>query len=144
MNLRAALCRTALTCLPYYYKLTPVLAGLPSIVQDNRSTTFHQIPGTLYHFTPATLGITYHILGKVDKAIEHYIQSLAIQQEIGDQREERTISWYLGLIYEEQGNLLRAVELVQVCVDYERAIGHPEVEKHAARVEEIRHRMAGG
>jgi hypothetical protein len=33
---------------------------------------------------------------------------------------------------------------MQVCVDYERAIGDPDAEKDAARVEEIRRRMAGG
>ena len=35
----------------------------------------------------------------------------------------------------------RAVELMQVCVDYEREIGHPDAEKDAARVAELRRQL---
>jgi len=35
----------------------------------------------------------------------------------------------------------RAVELMQVCVDYERYIGHPDAEKDAARFEAIRQKL---
>jgi len=36
------------------------------------------------------------------------------------------------------------VERMQVLVDYERAIGHPDAEKHSTLVVEIRRRMTGG
>lgn len=35
-------------------KLHPTECGFPNIVQDSRSTTFHQMPGTSYHCAPAT------------------------------------------------------------------------------------------
>ena len=35
-------------------KLHPTECGFPNIVQDSRSTTFHQMPGTSYHSAPAT------------------------------------------------------------------------------------------
>ncbi len=39
--------------------LHPYAAGFPSIVQESRSTVFHQIPGTSYHPAPETpLGIS--------------------------------------------------------------------------------------
>jgi len=90
------------------------------------------------------LGIAYKNLGEVRKAIGYYEEALKIKREIGDRRGEAIDSWNLGLIYGKQGDLARAVELMQVCVDYERAIGDPDAEKDAARVEEIRRRMAGG
>ncbi|HQP61867.1 MAG TPA: hypothetical protein PKX41_11725, partial [Anaerolineaceae bacterium] len=71
-------------------------------------------------------------------------EALKIMRKIGDRRGEGNASWNLGLIDEKQGDLVRAVALMQVLVDYERAIGHPDAEKHAARVEEIRRPMAGG
>ncbi len=90
------------------------------------------------------LGNAYRHLGEVQKAIGYYEQALAIDRETGDRRGEAIDSWNLGLMYALQGDLARAVERMQVLVDYERAIGHPDAEKHAALVVEIRRHMAGG
>ena len=40
-----------------------------------------------------------------------------------------------------EGETARAVELMQVWVDYEREIGHPDAEKLAALVDELRQRL---
>ena len=50
----------------------------------------------------------------------------------------------MGLRYEESGDLKRAVELMQVCVDFEREIGHPGAEKDGAHVAALRQRLADG
>ena len=39
------------------------------------------------------------------------------------------------------GDLARAVELMQACVDYKREIGDADAEAHAAHVEELRRRL---
>ena len=39
-------------------------------------------------------------------------------------------------------NLARAADRMQVCVDYERAIGHPDADEDAARVADLRGRAA--
>jgi len=88
------------------------------------------------------LGAAYHRLGEVRRAIGYHEQALAIAREIGDRRGEANHCWNLGLAYEKQGDLARAAELMQVCVDYEREIGHPDAEADAARVAEIRARLA--
>lgn len=86
------------------------------------------------------LGILHYSLGGVREAIAYYEQALAIAQEIGDRRGEALTSWNLGLEYEDS-DPARAVELMQSLVNYEREIGHPDAEAHAARAEEIRARI---
>jgi len=44
-------------------------------------------------------------------------------------------------MYEQQDNLQRTAGVVQVCVDYECAIGDPEAERYTAIVEEIHRHM---
>jgi len=80
-------------------------------------------------------------LGDVKKAIDYYEQRLAIAREIGDRRGEALSSWNLGLAYEKSGDLRRAAEMMQICVGYEREIGHPDAEKYALRLEAIRAKM---
>jgi len=80
------------------------------------------------------LGRAYADLGEVQRAIECCEQALAIDREIGDRRGEANRCWNLGLLYED-GDPARAAELMQVRVDYEREIGHPDAEADAQRVQ---------
>jgi tetratricopeptide (TPR) repeat protein len=88
------------------------------------------------------MGNAYVALGETRRAIELYKQQLAIAREIGDRRGEGNACWNLGLAYEAEGDLARAAKLMQVMVDFEREIGHSDAEKHAARVEALRARIA--
>ncbi len=90
------------------------------------------------------LGNAHAAVGEPRRAIEYYEQALEIDREIGDREGEAFDSWNLGDEYEKLGNLERAAELMQVFVDFEREIGHPDAEKKAAQVEEIRARLAAG
>jgi tetratricopeptide (TPR) repeat protein len=88
------------------------------------------------------LGSAYADLGDARKAIEYHEQALVIAREIGDRRGEGTASWNLGDEYAKQQDFARAIPLMQVLVDYERAIGHPDAEKDAKHVEELRAKLA--
>lgn len=90
------------------------------------------------------LGRIYHLLGDTRKAIELYEQALVILHEIGDRQREALHSWNLGLALEKQGDLARAVQTMQALVNFEREIGHPDAEKHAAHMEQVRRRVAEG
>ena len=72
------------------------------------------------------------------KAIEYYEQALTIAREIGDRRGESNDRWNLGLAYEKDDDFRRAADLMQVCVDFEREIGHPDAEKDADYLENVR------
>lgn len=70
------------------------------------------------------LGIAYWHLDEPRRSIEYYEQWRAIAHEIGDRLGEASASWNLGLVYEDDGNLSRAADLMQVRVDFNREIGH--------------------
>jgi tetratricopeptide (TPR) repeat protein len=88
------------------------------------------------------LGLTYAALGEPRRAIELYEEQLAIAHAIGDHRGKSFASWNLGLELEKEGDLQRAAELMQVSVDYDSEIGHPDAEKHAVLVAALRARIA--
>jgi tetratricopeptide (TPR) repeat protein len=89
------------------------------------------------------LGLAYAALGDARKAIDFYEQQLKITREIGDRRGEAITSWNLGDEYAKQEDFARVIPLMQVLVDYEREIGHPDAEKRAKHVEELRAKLAG-
>jgi hypothetical protein len=78
----------------------------------------------------------------MEEVITHYEQALAIARAIGDRRGEASHCWNLGLLYEET-DPARAAALMQVSVDFEREIGHPDAEADAAWVRALRARAAG-
>ncbi len=84
------------------------------------------------------LGNAYGDLGQVERAIGQYEQRLEIARKIGDRRGEALGSWNLGLHYEAQGRYAEAAALMQPLVDYERELGHPAAEGHAAELAEVR------
>ena len=45
------------------------------------------------------------------------------------------------MTYKQKGDLARAADLMQVCVDYELSIGHADAENHAAYVAALRARI---
>jgi hypothetical protein len=95
------------------------------------------------HAVQCANGITPDpVLETIEEAIAHYEQTLLIARESGDRRGEAFHSWNLGLEYQVT-DPARAVELLSVCVAYEREIGHPDAQADAERVEQIRRRMAG-
>jgi len=84
------------------------------------------------------------LLKETRRAIELHEQHLAIAREIGDRRGEGNACWNLGLALEKTGETSRAAEVMQVFVDYEREIGHPDAERDAAYVEALRARSQPG
>ena len=69
------------------------------------------------------LGNTYRDLGKVERAIEHYQQALAIAREIGDRSGEGIWLGNLGNIYSALGQVERALEHYQQALAIAREIG---------------------
>ncbi|HKI35203.1 MAG TPA: tetratricopeptide repeat protein [Gemmataceae bacterium] len=90
------------------------------------------------------LGLAYAALGQPQRAIEFHEQQLVITREIGDRRGEAIACWNLGDELVRQDRLADAIPLMEICVRFEQEIGHPDADKDAARVEELRQRLAGG
>jgi tetratricopeptide (TPR) repeat protein len=89
------------------------------------------------------LGLIYFALGDVRKAIASCEQSIAIARELGDRRGESDASWNLGLSLEKKGDLAQATELMWVSVNFLRETGHPDAERRATYLEQLRQRLTG-
>ena len=87
-----------------------------------------------------SLGLAYAALGEVRRAISLYEQQLVITREIGDRRGEAIGGWNLGLAYEKEGDLTRAAANMQVRIDYEQQIGHPDAAAHEQRMAALKAR----
>ena len=70
----------------------------------------------------------------------HYLDSGALYRAVGWAANERGVPLESARA-QELGELARAAELMQVCVDYERELGHPDAEKRAAVLEKVKKRM---
>jgi tetratricopeptide (TPR) repeat protein len=88
------------------------------------------------------LGNAYTALDDARKAIDFYEQALAIARELGDRSGEALASGNLGIALEQQGDLARAAELMQIDVDFLSEIGHPDTQKRAAYLKQLRQRLA--
>jgi len=88
------------------------------------------------------LGLAYAALGQPQRAIEFYQQQLTITQEIGARRGEADSCWNLGDTLAKLDRVAEAIPLMEVCVRFEQEIDHPDAEKHAAQVEQLRQRLA--
>ena len=82
-------------------------------------------------------------LGNPRRAIQFYEQQLIIAREIGNLQGEALGSWNLGLAYEKAGEFDKAITALEVCVNFERSIGHPDTEKYAAKVNLLRTQLKG-
>jgi tetratricopeptide (TPR) repeat protein len=89
------------------------------------------------------LGSAYAALDQVEKAIGYYEKQLVSAREIGDRRGDANACWNLGLVMEKSGRLAEAIPLMEVCVRFEQELGHPDAVNAAARVKQLRRRLAG-
>jgi len=69
------------------------------------------------------LGIAYHGLGEVRRAIEYYEQSLEIAREIGNRYADGMNLGYLGVAYSNLGETRRAIEYFEQALAIAREIG---------------------
>jgi tetratricopeptide (TPR) repeat protein len=90
------------------------------------------------------LGRAYAALGQPQRAVDLYQEGLAITREIGYRWGEARAAWSLGLALAEQGRLAEAVPLMEVRVRFLREIGHPDADKNAVSIEQLRQRLPRG
>lgn len=86
----------------------------------------------------SSLGITHQRMGATDQAINYYERHITLTSDLGDRDGEAHSSWNLGRLLVGQGDRERGFVLMQLCVDYQRAIGHPDAERDAAELAQLR------
>jgi tetratricopeptide (TPR) repeat protein len=90
------------------------------------------------------LGSAYADLGDAPRAISYHEQALDIHRKLGNRRSEAVVGWNLGLALEQAGSLTRAAELMEASLAYFREVVHADAEKRAARLAQLRQRLADG
>jgi tetratricopeptide (TPR) repeat protein len=88
------------------------------------------------------LGEAYQKLGEYEQSITYYRAAIANAQELGLKYREASRSWGLGEVYEAMGRYTEAAELMTFCVAWEQETGHADAEKDAARLAEVRAKIA--
>jgi tetratricopeptide (TPR) repeat protein len=76
------------------------------------------------------LGYALQFTKNLPKALEHYKNSLEISKEAGEPNMEAQTHWHMAFIYQEQGRLKEAVEMLRKAVEIEKTIDHPKLEEH--------------
>jgi tetratricopeptide (TPR) repeat protein len=77
------------------------------------------------------LGLAYHRLGEVRRAIEYYEQALDIARQIGDRGNEGIHLGNLGLAYAALGEVRRAIEVYEQALEIDSQIGDRRGEGNA-------------
>ena len=72
------------------------------------------------------IGFAYYLKGKQDKALEFYIRSQEIYEEIGDQSGMASILNNIGLTYDELGNVQKAILCYNRSLKIQEEIGDKE------------------
>jgi tetratricopeptide (TPR) repeat protein/cellulose biosynthesis protein BcsQ len=92
--------------------------------------------------TLGALGLASADLGRSQRSQECFQRQLAITRQIGDRQGEASASWNLGLALQADDQIEEALPLLEACVNYQRAIGHPDTEKNASHVAGLRQTLA--
>lgn len=87
------------------------------------------------------LGNTYGAFGQYQKAIESYEQYIEIAQDIGDSEGENLVSWNIALIYEQQGDVKKAKDLMQTCLKRMRMSGYADIDTCEEHYKKVRQKV---
>jgi tetratricopeptide (TPR) repeat protein len=84
------------------------------------------------------IGLIYANKGEWDEALDFYRRSLEMSERLGDRVGASNTWWNIGLVHEQQDDLEGAIEWLARTVEFEQRIGHPDAEKDAAYLEEVK------
>ncbi len=80
-------------------------------------------------------------MNETEQAILNLDNAIAIAKEIGDSSGEACASWNLGKVYKKLGKLESAIAAMEVRINFERKIGHPDIKKHEEELQELRTKL---
>ena len=84
----------------------------------------------------------YNGLGAPQQALTHYRQALPIRREVGDRAGEAITRYNIAMIHRAEGNLDAAISELELVVDLDRQVGHPDLASDMAILEQVRRERA--
>ncbi|MEO6997343.1 MAG: tetratricopeptide repeat protein [Terracoccus sp.] len=88
------------------------------------------------------IGVVYHRRREGDTALTHFNQALPIQREVGDRVGEANTRYNIAMTLRADGRLVEAVAQLELVVELERAVQHPDLESDTATLEQVRTDLA--
>jgi tetratricopeptide (TPR) repeat protein len=76
------------------------------------------------------------------QALEYYRQALPIRREVGDRAGEAVTRYNIAMMHRQRGQLDRAVTELELVVELDRQVGHPDLQSDTAMLERVRQERA--
>ena len=90
------------------------------------------------------IGRIYSTFGDKQQALVYYKQALVLRRQLGIRRGERNTCYNMAKIYRSLGDLAEAEQLLQRTVELDEAIGHPDLTRDRAMLEQVRQERQAG
>ena len=74
----------------------------------------------------------------------YYKQALVLRRQLGIRRGERNTCYNMAKIYRSLGDLAEAEQLLQRTVELDEAIGHPDLTRDRAMLEQVQQERQAG
>ena len=94
--------------------------------------------------TLTNIGSVYNGLGDRVQALAFYNQALPIRREVGDRAGEAVTRYNVAMIYRALGRLSDAVSELEIVVELDRQVQHPDLESDTATLNQIRAELVDG
>jgi tetratricopeptide (TPR) repeat protein len=92
--------------------------------------------------TLTNIGGVYEGWGDRQRALIYFQQALPIAREVGDRAGEATTRYNIAMIHRADRNLDRAIRELELVVDLDRQIEHPDLASDTAELEQVRRERA--
>ena len=85
------------------------------------------------------IGFVYSQLGDLTQALNYYQQAFTILRAIGDRAGEAVNRFNIAMIHRAKGELDQAIHELELVVDLDRQVDHPDLASDTAALEQLRH-----
>ncbi len=79
----------------------------------------------------------YAGLGDRQQALAYYRQALPIRREVGDRAGEAVTLYNIAMIHRGEGHFDKAIGELELVVDLDRQVGHPDLASDTAMLEQL-------
>src|SRR5262249_54605989 len=92
--------------------------------------------------TLGNIGAVYDNLGDWQQALAYYQQALPITREVGDRAGEAVTRYNIAMIHRANGSLDQAINELELVIDLDRQVDHPDLASDTAMLEQVRQERA--
>jgi len=92
--------------------------------------------------TLTNIGMVYAQRGDGDSALHHYQQALPILRQVGDRAVEAVTRYNIAMRLREAGRLGQAVAELEIVVELDRAVQHPDLDTDTEMLQQVRAELA--